>query len=153
MKQQTSKELLSQIHAYIESLPYSHDPKGLYDPIEYVLGLGGKRLRPVLMLLAYNLFKEDVKAIFSQAAAIETYHNFTLLHDDLMDKADMRRGKLTVHKKWNENTAILSGDAMLILSYQFMMQGCPESCMKQVMEVFFAYGSGSMRRAAVGYGV
>ena len=136
MKQQTSKELLSQIHAYIESLPYSHDPKGLYDPIEYVLGLGGKRLRPVLMLLAYNLFKEDVKAIFSQAAAIETYHNFTLLHDDLMDKADMRRGKLTVHKKWNENTAILSGDAMLILSYQFMMQGCPESCMKQVMEVF-----------------
>lgn len=136
MKQQTSKELLSQIHAYIESLPYSHDPKGLYDPIEYVLGLGGKRLRPVLMLLAYNLFKEDVKAIFSQAAAIETYHNFTLLHDDLMDKADMRRGKLTVHKKWNENTAILSGDAMLILSYQFMMQGCHESCMKQVMEVF-----------------
>lgn len=136
MKQQTSKELLSQIHAYIESLPYSHDPKGLYDPIEYVLGLGGKRLRPVLMLLAYNLFKEDVKAIFSQAAAIETYHNFTLLHDDLMDKADMRRGKLTVHKKWNENTAILSGDAMLILSYQFMMQECPESCMKQVMEVF-----------------
>lgn len=136
MKQQTSKELLSQIHAYIESLPYSHDPKGLYDPIEYVLGLGGKRLRPVLMLLVYNLFKEDVEAIFSQAAAIETYHNFTLLHDDLMDKADMRRGKPTVHKKWNENTAILSGDAMLILSYQFMMQGCPESCMKQVMEVF-----------------
>lgn len=136
MKQQTSKELLNRIHAYIESLPYSHDPKGLYDPIEYVLGLGGKRLRPVLMLLAYNLFKEDVETIFSQAAAIETYHNFTLLHDDLMDKADMRRGKPTVHKKWNENTAILSGDAMLILSYQFMMQGCPESCMKQVMEVF-----------------
>lgn len=98
MEQQTSKELLKQIHAYIESLPYSHEPKGLYDPIEYVLGLGGKRLRPVLMLLAYNLFKEDVQAIFSQAAAIETYHNFTLLHDDLMDKADMRRGKPTVHK-------------------------------------------------------
>lgn len=136
MKQQTSKELLSQIYVYIESLPYSHDPKGLYDPIEYVLGLGGKRLRPVLMLLAYNLFKEDVETIFSQAAAIETYHNFTLLHDDLMDKADMRRGKPTVHKKWNENTAILSGDAMLILSYQFMMRGCPELYMKQVMEVF-----------------
>ena len=83
MEQQTSKELLKQIHAYIESLPYSHEPKGLYDPIEYVLGLGGKRLRPVLMLLAYNLFKEDVQAIFSQATAIETYHNFTLLHDDL----------------------------------------------------------------------
>ena len=136
MEQQTSKELLKQIHAYIESLPYSHEPKGLYDPIEYVLGLGGKRLRPVLMLLAYNLFKEDVQAIFSQAAAIETYHNFTLLHDDLMDKADMRRGKPTVHKKWDENTAILSGDAMLILSFQFMMQGCPVEYTHQVMDIF-----------------
>ena len=130
------KELLKQIHAYIESLPYSHEPKGLYDPIEYVLGLGGKRLRPVLMLLAYNLFKEDVQAIFSQATAIETYHNFTLLHDDLMDKADMRRGKPTVHKKWDENTAILSGDAMLILSFQFMMQGCPVEYTHQVMNIF-----------------
>ena len=109
---------------------------GLYDPIEYVLGLGGKRLRPVLMLLAYNLYKEDVTRIFSQAAGIETYHNFTLLHDDLMDKADMRRNKPTVHKKWDENTAILSGDAMLILAYQFMMKKCPLECVERVMEVF-----------------
>lgn len=136
MKQQTSEQLLQQIHEYIGNLSYMREPMGLYDPIEYVLGLGGKRLRPVLMLLAYNLYKEDVNRIFSQAAGIETYHNFTLLHDDLMDKADMRRNKPTVHKKWDENTAILSGDAMLILAYQFMMKECPLECVERVMEVF-----------------
>lgn len=136
MKQQTSEQLLQQIHEYIGNLSYMREPTGLYDPIGYVLGLGGKRLRPVLMLLAYNLYKEDVARIFSQAAGIETYHNFTLLHDDLMDKADMRRNKPTVHKKWDENTAILSGDAMLILAYQFMMKGCPLECMGRVMDVF-----------------
>ena len=130
MNQQSSEHLMKQIHAYIESLPYSRNP------IEYVLSLGGKRLRPVLMLLAYNLYKEDVERIFPQAAAIETYHNFTLLHDDLMDNAEMRRGKPVVHKKWNPNAAILSGDAMLILSYQFMMQNCPAQYVKSVMEVF-----------------
>lgn len=136
MKQQTSEQLLQQILEYIGNLSYMREPMGLYDPIEYVLGLGGKRLRPVLMLLAYNLYKEDVTRIFSQAAGIETYHNFTLLHDDLMDKADMRRNKPTVHKKWDENTAILSGDAMLILAYQFMMKECPLDCVGRVMEVF-----------------
>lgn len=136
MKQQTGEQLLQQIHEYIGNLSYMREPMGLYDPIEYVLGLGGKRLRPVLMLLAYNLYKEDVTRIFSQAAGIEIYHNFTLLHDDLMDKADMRRNKPTVHKKWDENTAILSGDAMLILAYQFMMKKCPLECVERVMEVF-----------------
>lgn len=136
MKQQTGEQLLQQIHEYIGNLSYMREPMGLYDPIEYVLGLGGKRLRPVLMLLAYNLYKEDVTRIFSQAAGIETYHNFTLLHDDLMDRADMRRNKPTVHKKWDENTAILSGDAMLILAYQFMMKKCPLECVERVMEVF-----------------
>lgn len=136
MKQENTEQLLKRIHSYIENLPYMREPEGLYEPIEYVLGLGGKRLRPMLMLLAYNLYKEDVERIFPQAAGIETYHNFTLLHDDLMDKADMRRNKPTVHKKWNENTAILSGDAMLILAYQFMMKDCPVECMKDVMDVF-----------------
>lgn len=136
MKQQSSEQLMKQIHAYIEQLSYSRNPQGLYDPITYVLALGGKRLRPVLMLLAYNLYKEDVSSIFPQAAGIETYHNFTLLHDDLMDKADMRRNKPTVHKKWDENTAILSGDAMLILAFQLMMQQCPVAYMQQVMAVF-----------------
>ena len=136
MKQFDHKALHQQIHQYIKSLGYKRAPEGLYDPIEYVLDMGGKRLRPVLMLLAYNLYKEDVETIYSQAAGIETYHNFTLLHDDLMDEADMRRGVPTVHKKWNPNTAILSGDAMLILSYQFMMNGCPAQCVHDVMKVF-----------------
>ena len=136
MKQYSSETLRTQIHDYINSLGYKHEPVGLYDPIEYVLGMGGKRLRPVLLLLAYNLYRDDVERVFSQAAGIETYHNFTLLHDDLMDKADMRRGCPTVHKKWDENTAILSGDAMLILAYQFMLQGCPADCVHRVAEVF-----------------
>ena len=136
MKQQTNELLLKQIHEYIENLSYSREPLNLYKPIDYVLGVGGKRLRPILMLLAYNLFKEDVSSIFSQAAAIETYHNFTLLHDDLMDNADKRRGRPTVHKKWDNNTAILSGDAMLILSYKLMMNGCPHNYISNVMDVF-----------------
>lgn len=136
MEQFSSKEIQERIHAYIGALDYVREPKGLYDPIEYVLAMGGKRLRPVLLLMAYNLFKDDVESVYPQAAAIETYHNFTLLHDDLMDKADLRRGKPTVHKKWDENTAILSGDAMLILAYRFMMQECPLQYVHEVMDVF-----------------
>lgn len=136
MKQQTPKELQELFHLYLNGLAYARAPKGLYEPIEYVLDIGGKRIRPVLMLLAYNLFKEDVQSVLPQAAALETYHNFTLLHDDLMDKADMRRSKPTVHKRWNENTAILSGDAMIILAYQFLMKGCPEEYVRSVMDIF-----------------
>ena len=88
------------------------------------------------MLLAYNLYKENVESIYQQAAALETYHNFTLLHDDLMDNADMRRNRPTVHKKWDENTAILSGDAMLILSFNMMMEGCPAEYISEVTETF-----------------
>ena len=114
----TALQLLDDVNSYISKLQYNRTPKGLYDPIEYVLSLGGKRIRPVLMLMAYNLYKDDVSTVMSQAVALETYHNYTLLHDDLMDRSDMRRGKATVHKVWNENTAILSGDAMLVLAYQ-----------------------------------
>ena len=99
------------------------------------LSLGGKRIRPVLMLLSYQLYKENVDDILPQAAGIETYHNYTLLHDDLMDCADMRRNKPTVHKVWDENTAILSGDAMLVLAYR-LMNNCPERYLKQVMDIF-----------------
>jgi hypothetical protein len=116
-------------------MPYVREPKGLYAPIEYVLSLGGKRIRPVLMLLSYQLYKENVDDILPQAAGIETYHNYTLLHDDLMDCADMRRNKPTVHKVWDENTAILSGDAMLVLAYR-LMNNCPERYLKQVMDIF-----------------
>ena len=115
MKTYTAPQLLDQINAYLEQMPYSRPPKGLYEPIAYELSLGGKRVRPVLMLMAYNIYKEDVERILPQAAGLETYHNHTLLHDDVMDKADMRRNKPTVHNVWNDNTAILSGDAMLIL--------------------------------------
>ena len=136
MKQLDINQLIETVNTYIKNLSYSREPERLYAPIEYVLDLGGKRLRPVLMLLAYNLYKEDVEAILSQAAGIETYHNFTLLHDDLMDNAEVRRGKPVVHRKWNANAAILSGDAMLILSYQFMLNACPADKIKEVMEVF-----------------
>ena len=136
MKQLSSEQLLAKVQEFIARANYVREPMGMYEPIEYVLDLGGKRLRPVLMLLAYNLYKEDVDSILWQATGIETYHNFTLLHDDLMDKADMRRKRPTVHKKWNENTAILSGDAMLILSYRFMMDQCPVDKVQEVMRVF-----------------
>ena len=116
----TASELLEKFNSHIANLQFTRTPKGLYAPVEYVLSMGGKRIRPVLMLMAYNLYQEDVTRIYAPATGIEVYHNYTLLHDDLMDRADRRRGKETVHKVWNDNTAILSGDAMLILAYQFM---------------------------------
>lgn len=130
-----ASQLLEKINAFIAALDYKRPPVGLYEPVEYTLALGGKRIRPVLMLMAYNLYKEEVDDILFPAAAIETYHNYTLLHDDLMDKADLRRGNPTVHKKWDENTAILSGDTMLVLAYQMMCR-CPEPYLKTVMDIF-----------------
>ena len=131
----SADQLLEKVNTYLATMPYVREPKGLYAPIEYVLSLGGKRIRPVLMLLSYQLYKENVDDILPQAAGIETYHNYTLLHDDLMDCADMRRNKPTVHKVWDENTAILSGDAMLVLAYR-LMNNCPERYLKQVMDIF-----------------
>lgn len=131
----TSSQLLEKFNAYIASLDYSRPPVGLYAPVEYVLALGGKRIRPLLMLMTYNIYKEEVDGILSAAAGIEIYHNYTLLHDDLMDKADLRRGNLTVHKKWDENTAILSGDTMLVLAYKFMCNTAPAH-LKEVMDIF-----------------
>lgn len=131
----TASELLEKINLHIADLQFLRTPKGLYDPVTYVLSMGGKRIRPVLMLMAYNLYQEDVTRIYAPATGIEVYHNYTLLHDDLMDRADRRRGKETVHKVWNDNAAILSGDAMLVLAYQFMAQ-CPVEYLKQVMDLF-----------------
>ncbi|WP_373801915.1 polyprenyl synthetase family protein [Bacteroides heparinolyticus] len=127
--------LLERINAHISALQFTRAPQGLYTPIAYVLSMGGKRIRPVLMLMAYNLYREDITRIFTPATGIEVYHNYTLLHDDLMDRADRRRGKDTVHRVWGDNTAILSGDAMLVMAYQFMAQ-CPEENLKEVMELF-----------------
>ena len=115
-------DLISKVNTQLEQMAYPVEPAGLYEPIRYILSIGGKRIRPVLMLMAYNMWKEDVDSIMNQALGLETYHNFTLLHDDLMDKSDLRRGNPTVHKKWNENTAILSGDTMLILAYKLFGQ-------------------------------
>ena len=135
MKSYTASQLLSKVNAYLEQMPYSRPPQGLYAPISYELSLGGKRIRPVLMLMAYNLYKEDVDTILPQAAGLETYHNHTLLHDDLMDKAELRRNKQTVHKVWGENAAILSGDAMLILAYR-LMADCASDKLKKVLDLF-----------------
>ena len=131
----TSDEILSLINEYLDNLPYERKPAGLYDPIKYVLSIGGKRIRPTLMLLAYNLYKEDPERILSSAVALETYHNYTLLHDDLMDNASVRRGQPTVHKKWDANTAILSGDSMLVLAYERMAK-CPVEKLKPVLDLF-----------------
>lgn len=127
--------MLDIIQNYIENHPYNRKPASLYEPISYVLSLGGKRIRPMLMLMTYAMYKDDVESILPQAIGLETYHNYTLLHDDLMDNADVRRGMPTVHKKWNANTAILSGDSMLVLAYQRMQQ-CSADKLPAVLEVF-----------------
>jgi geranylgeranyl diphosphate synthase type II len=112
-----SNELLKKVNEALDGLVYDRKPYSLYEPIKYVLSIGGKRVRPVLTLLAYNLYKDDPERIMTQAIGLETYHNFTLLHDDLMDNADMRRGHETVHRKWDPNQAILSGDTMLLQAF------------------------------------
>lgn len=118
-----STQILDKINAALAAMPYPDQPVGLYEPIKYVLSLGGKRLRPVLLLLAYQLYRDDLDCAMPAALGLETYHNYTLLHDDLMDRADIRRGRPTVHRVWDENTAILSGDTMLVLAYR-LMQAC-----------------------------
>lgn len=133
--QDASKQLLAMFEDYLASSEIHKEPQGIYDPINYVLSMGGKRIRPVLMLLAYSLYKDDAKTILPAALAIETYHNYTLLHDDVMDNADVRRGKPTVHKKWNENAAILSGDSMLVLAYQRMLE-VQNKKIKEVLDIF-----------------
>ena len=104
---------------YLESKEWVREPKNLYEPIDYIIQLSGKRIRPVLTLMASDIFSNDYKQAFPAALAIEVFHNFTLVHDDIMDDAPLRRGKETVHEKWDLNTGILSGDAMLILAYQY----------------------------------
>ncbi|MGS0525550.1 polyprenyl synthetase family protein [Zobellia nedashkovskayae] len=108
----------SEFISFLEQQATKKEPKNLYDPINYILGLGGKRLRPVLTLLSAEIFETDYKMALDAALAVETFHNFSLVHDDIMDDAPLRRGKTTVHEKWDINTGILSGDAMLITAYQ-----------------------------------
>lgn len=130
-----TKGYLKLIEAEIKNNKFGAEPKSLYEPIRYIMGLGGKRLRPLLAMLSYSLYKKDAYKIVSYATAVEAFHNFTLLHDDIMDKAPLRRGKATVHKKWNINTAILSGDVMLVKVYdQFV--SLEEKKLKAVLKLF-----------------
>ena len=131
----SSNEILKLVNDFLAKLPYERKPKSLYDPVEYVLSLGGKRIRPVLMLMGYNLWRENPETILMPAVGLETYHNYTLLHDDLMDNADVRRGHETVHRRWDANKAILSGDSMLVLAYQRMQQ-VPGDKMPAVLDIF-----------------
>ena len=130
-----AEELLVKVNDFLDNLKYDRKPSGLYDPVKYVRSMGGKRIRPVLMLLSYGLFKDDVESVLMPACALETYHNYTLLHDDLMDNADMRRGHETVHRKWDANTAILSGDSMLVLAYERMAK-CNPVYLSDVLHTF-----------------
>ena len=131
----TFNEIQQLITAELEQVNLEKVPCGLYNPISYILQLGGKRIRPALTLMACNLFSENIVAAVKPAVGIEIFHNFTLLHDDIMDKADVRRGKATVHKKWNENTAILSGDGMQIVAYQYISE-VETAKLKSVLDVF-----------------
>ena len=131
----TSNDILKLVNDYLGQLPYERKPKSLYEPVKYVLSIGGKRIRPVLALMGYNLWKEDPESILMPAVGLETYHNYTLLHDDLMDQADMRRGHETVHRRWDANKAILSGDSMLVLAYQRMQQ-VPADKLPAVLNLF-----------------
>ncbi len=120
---------------YLESQYETKEPKNLYDPIHYILGLGGKRMRPVLTLMSAEAFDADYKKALPAALAVEVFHNFSLIHDDIMDDAPLRRGNVTVHEKWDINTGILSGDAMLILAYQYFEKYEP-AIFKELAKLF-----------------
>lgn len=129
------EQILQTVEKSIKNLQFESSPKSLFDPIEYILSLGGKRIRPAFMLMACNIYKESIDEAIMPALGMEVFHNFTLLHDDLMDEANMRRNQPTVHIKWNPNTAILSGDAMLISSYQLIGK-TESSYLKEVLDLF-----------------
>ncbi|WP_161891419.1 polyprenyl synthetase family protein [Pontibacter russatus] len=127
--------LSGKIHHTLSTLRYGEHPVELYEPIRYIMALGGKRIRPMLVLLAAKMYDEDVEKALLPAAAVEVFHNFTLMHDDIMDKAPLRRGEQTVHEKWNANTAILSGDVMVVRAYQLLL-GVEQTKLAQVLELF-----------------
>lgn len=131
----TPTQMLLSIEHAIAAISYPAQPAGLYKPIEYTMQAGGKRLRPTLLLATVDSLGGDMDKAMPQALGIEFFHNFTLLHDDVMDNADVRRGRPTVHRRWNANTAILSGDAMLTMAAQFMGD-CRDDVRGEVLEVF-----------------
>lgn len=134
-------ELQQIIEIAIPNIQYPAHPKNLYDPLKYIMNLGGKRLRPALVLLAADMFNGDVQQALPAALAIETFHNFTLIHDDIMDNAPLRRGKTTVHEKWGVNNAILSGDVMMVEANKQLAQ-VDSSLLKAVLNTFNATAQG-----------
>jgi len=130
-----TKQLLELIEKELANTNFIKEPNNLYEPVAYTMSMGGKRIRPVLCLLANQLFEGDINAAIKPALALEIFHNFTLLHDDIMDNADVRRSMPTVHKKWNSNVGILSGDAMLITAYQYL-EGCDANLLKDALTLF-----------------
>jgi geranylgeranyl diphosphate synthase, type II len=123
------------IELEIKKQKYGKQPSSLYEPISYIMSLGGKRLRPLLTVLSYSLFKDDAKSVVPFAVAVEAFHNFTLMHDDIMDEAPLRRGKETVHERWDVNTAILSGDVMLVKVYEMFLKAEPDK-LKAILTSF-----------------
>lgn len=134
-------QLQDLINKEIAERQYSNTPIELYEPIRYIMALGGKRMRPALLLMACDLFEGSIIKALPVALGIEVFHNFTLMHDDIMDKAPLRRGGETVHAKWNESIAILSGDVMLVEAYQLMMK-VDDSILRMVLDIFSEIATG-----------
>ncbi|GAB2980237.1 polyprenyl synthetase family protein [Mucilaginibacter puniceus] len=129
------EDLQGVISEAINKLTFPTHPAELYEPLTYILSIGGKRMRPALLLMACDLFGGDIDEALSPALAIEVFHNFTLMHDDIMDNAPLRRGRVTVHERWNKNVAILSGDVMHMEGYKLMMK-VPDHLLRQILEIF-----------------
>ncbi|HET8860801.1 polyprenyl synthetase family protein [Marivirga sp.] len=130
------KEYIVSINSAIEKEDFGDKPQVLYEPIRYIMSLGGKRMRPLLSLLSYQLYGKNIKDIIPASLAVEIFHNFTLMHDDIMDNAPLRRGQQTVHEKWNNPVAILSGDVMLVKAYQQIIAHCPKEKLTDILEKF-----------------
>ena len=130
-----TESILKEVNKTLNKYQFGKEPQELYQPIDYMMGLGGKRLRPLLSILSYLIFEDDYKKALKPSLAIEVFHNFTLMHDDIMDNAPLRRGQATVHTKWNNNIAILSGDVMLVKSYE-LFEDLDQDTFKKVVEAF-----------------
>ncbi|AFM04586.1 geranylgeranyl pyrophosphate synthase [Bernardetia litoralis DSM 6794] len=130
------QEAQKALENHIKNLNTKGKPKDLYAPIEYIMSLGGKRMRPLLVLLGYSLYDSEWKNAVAPAIVTEVFHNFTLLHDDIMDNAPIRRGQPTAHEKWDENTALLSGDLMLIKTYQWFLEAVPSDKFTSILQLF-----------------
>ena len=132
------EEIQKQYIQYAQQHPFNYEPNELYEPIDYILNVGGKRLRPALVLMGANLFSENISSALPAAYAVEIFHNFTLVHDDIMDEAPLRRGQQTIHTKYDTNVAILAGDVMLVYAYEYLLK-CSKNRLSEIMKSFNAF--------------